>query len=443
MNLSRLNSLGERVRRYLSERLESVLQKRSGFKLLPIVGNGLSRLARGEAPSWDEWIRRAFVLVGEQPERFDSLKRQGFEHPEILQYIFQRAAELSKTSPGIEEDSWRWFGQKLFDLQPSNIHMALALMADRHVATTNYDDLLELAAFSVHRYSAKYVLKPLNLGPHILPSPFPPSTEDLVIWKLHGSLPIPNSDGRRNPAEFERWIREKSYEQLVATSSVYRNAALVGDTRPFLHLQPQFDYDDSLCLFVGASLTSAELVLMRMLYNRWGGGGNLVTLNVHRPADQQIRFRELGIQTVDLPLGLAANTWRRKLADIILLELLLERISIHPSKKTEAQKFLAAAYDELPVNALLQVSFANVFPVVGCVGPLQTTRLIGLSDPMQQEAFHSPAMATRIPDPAEAETLISDASLGQVGNPVLVWDALGLPSAVIAEIGDDARELYP
>src|SRR5271165_4925282 len=213
MNVVGTQSLGERIRTRLREGVESALKGRSGFKLLPVVGNGLSRLALGNAPSWDEWIRRVLELIGEPPEMFDSLRRQGFEHPEILNYIFEKAAELARTSPGVEKNSWRWFGEQLYGLQPSNIHMALVSMAHCHIATTNYDDLLELAAFNVRRYSPQYVLKPLDSGPSVLPSPYPPNTEDLVIWKLHGSLPVPDSHGRRHPAEFEHWIEKGCYRQ--------------------------------------------------------------------------------------------------------------------------------------------------------------------------------------------------------------------------------------
>ena len=256
--------------------------------------------------------------------------------------------------------------------------------------------------------------------------------------ELHGSLPVPNSSGKLDQAKFNSWLTKKGYQQLVATSASYRSAALTTALPHLNHVRTAFEHDDNLCLFLGTSLTSAELVLLRLLYSRWGDHKNLLILNICAPAEErQIRFAELGIQTLNLPKGLAGNPARRVLAHIVLLDIILDKITLPEYRREQAKKYLIDAYNELPVNSLTNIAMANTVPVVGCVGTLQTTRVIGLAEAAQQEAFHAPAKATRTPNSNEAEVLISDASMGQGGNPLLVWDAMGLPAAVVAEIGDD------
>lgn len=299
---------------------------------------------------------------------------------------------------------------------------------------------MEAAAFDSRRYHPNYVLEPFNTPHKKPPHHFPPMNKELVIWKLHGSLPIPHSDGKLDQAEFENWLDRRGYQQLIATSASYRSAsaALAMQFPHFSDLLADLTHSDKLCLFLGTSLTSAELIIFSLLYSRWRDPKNLFILNISAPAEErQIRFAELGIQTLNLPKGLAGNPSRRHLAYIVLLQILLDKIALPEERRDQAKKYLSDAYEELLVNSLTHIPVANTVPIVGCVGPVQITRVIGLADAAQQEAFHAPAKATRTPKSNEAEILISDASMGQVGNALLVWDAMELPVAVIAEIGDD------
>ncbi|MBZ5658825.1 MAG: hypothetical protein LAO08_00315 [Acidobacteriia bacterium] len=367
---------------------------------------------------------------------FDCFRRRGFEHPEILHFIFGKAKEEQ------EQNIWHQFAKDLYALKPSELHRALVLMADRRIATTNYDVLLELAAHDVRRYDPMYVMEPIGGSGRNPPDPYPPRGEELVILKLHGSLPPPKGDGSHTSEMVDQWIESASYRQLVTTSVVYRTTALGPSVEdrllPFFEFRAALERDDHVFVFLGTSLTPAELILMRFLYSRWGARKNLIILDVRANAEPTIRFQELGIDTLWLPQGLAAAPERMRLAYIVLLELLLDRIDIKTDRKKRASDSLKLAYRELPFNDLVKSPLSNISPVVCCVGPLQTSRVIGIAQPAQQETFHGPPEATRAPDSKEKELLISDSSLGQGGNPLLVWDAMGLPSAVVAEIGDDA-----
>jgi SIR2-like domain len=415
-------------------------------KVLPIVGNGLSRLTFGVETSWDSWIRRALCIAGKRSELFDSLKRRGFDHPEILHHALKAAASLGADDQRIRK-IWSWFAKRLYAMETSHIHRALALMADSQIATTNYDVLLELAASDVGRYSPNHVMKPHNGNDEMLPAQYPPKDDKLIISKLHGSLPSPDIKGRLKVDRLREWINAKSYNHLITTSAVYRSATLGAGAAlrllPFFEFQTALEREDNLCLLVGTSLSSAELVLLRMLYNRWGNRRNLVIFHISHPGDPQIRFDELGIAEVSIPLGLAAHPWRRRLAHIAFLELLLDRVFIPEPRKKLAHDYLKKAYDELEgsLGPDLKPTFLpqlkKLEPVVGCVGSLQTTRVIGLKNPAEQERSFKPEKATVAPRARLKETLISDASLGQGGNPIIVWDALGIPSAIVAEVGDD------
>lgn len=423
------DSLHARITEVLSRQLDSFLGSQSDLKLIPVIGNGLSRLAVGKGLSWDDWIRDSLVQVGEPRELFDALRRRGLEHPEILHFVFEISA-----GRGLARESWKSFAETLYSLSPSHLHNAIALMSSDQVATTNYDDLLEMAAVATKRYSPQYVVD-LPAG---TPLPiYPSKMDELLIWKLHGTLPVPDISGNRGTSALQQWLDSESFSKLIATSGSYRSTALSGDLRRLGQLQSELEHVDTLFLFLGTSMTAAELVILRMLYNRTVTRRNLLLMRIASPGDRPIRFSELGIEVIDVPLGLGAGSSRRKLAHIILLELLLDRIRLSDVKTVAAKKELELCYSELPKNDRVGASLRDIAPIVACVGPLQITRVVGLSQPAEQEAFHAPLKATASPDSLASEILISDSGLGQGGNPLVVWDAVDIPSSILAEIGDD------
>ncbi len=387
-------SLRDRIHDQLEPQIVRFLRGKPRLKLVPIVGNGITRMAGGD--SWDKWIRKVLGIV-DQPERFDALRRKGFEHPEILNYAFEKATESHL------QEMWRQFAAQLYGLSPSNLHQAIALMADCHIATTNYDDLLERGAGD--RYNPDYVIKPESK----LPDPYAPQPGDVVISKLHGSLPPKD--------ELEEWIKNKGYDNLITTSVSYKKAVFrpKGTPGPFVRLEEALEQDDHIFLFLGTSLTPAELFLFRILYRRQNPPDNLATLHFGSDADPPIRLEELGIKPFTVHRGLASSADRRKLAYLVLLKLLLDKIDIPDDRKAKADESLRNGHAALPCNLLVNRRLGEISPVVGCIGPLQVSRVIGIKTAPQEEAFFGPVEGSAEPGSAQTEDLISDAAIGQGG----------------------------
>jgi len=128
-------------------------------------------------------------------------------------------------------------------------------------------------------------------------------------------------------------------------------------------------------------------------------------LVIEPSADPLHRFKLLGINVIQLPLGLVASPKKRALAFLALLDLLLERNLIECPERDKAKQAIKTGYEECGKNQFLGQVLHLISPKICCVGQLAKGRLIGLSDAAAQETFHGPAAASAAPD-SDPEVLI-------------------------------------
>lgn len=415
-----------KIRKHLQKELEKFPVN---LKLVPIVGNGLTALASKRPYFWSNWASDALKSVGDEAGKLNALKRHGYDLPEIFSYAFDKTRDDAAGQRVI----WKPLIKEVKKLTPTPLHYALACLASE-VVTTNYDTLLERAAVKIRRYDPSCVFTPFGAPPELKPI----NQQVLSIFKLHGTLPIPNLDGNTSTYRFAKWLRDQGFEETITTSDDYRNLALKSDSALtlLLRFRSLLESSDRVFLFLGSSLTAAEVVLMRMLYNRRANYKNLYAFQIINNSDPLYRLQELGIQSIRMPIGLASGA-RRMLAHIVLLEMLSNRIKCPDKRRSQAKTMLLKALDRLKENRLVNKKLHQITPVVGCVGQLAMARVVALDKPARQEMFHSACTGTAKPHSIERVLLISDQSSGQAGTPVLVWNALGLPCSIVSEVGDD------
>lgn len=434
-------TLGDRIRDKLDTQLVSYFKNKtlpnSGYQLVPILGNSLTMIAAelqgGNGLSWKAWMSEALKIAREERHSVDSLTRRGSTLPEIFSYALDTAGCDTK-----RYEIWRILFNKAKVLEPTGIHRALVNMANT-IGTTNYDDLIEAAAVIEGNYSREHVVLP----PAEDPKHFECSMQSFTrIYKLHGSLPFPSVCGKRaEESDFDKWITEEKHKETIATSKTYQKYAYLKKEK-FLEkvkdLIEVLNKNETLVLFFGTGLTSDELVLMRLL-NELDSLANKCMLVVTYPDDPLHRFKMLGINMIELPIGLVGSPRKRALAFLTFLNLLLERnyINCPNSSQAKAKKALEDGFNECDKDTSLDdKKLSKISPVVCAVGQSAKGRLIGLHEAAAQEAFHSPGLASAVPD-GDPEILIVDQVQGQACTPALIWDAIGLPCSLVSEIGDD------
>lgn len=213
------------------------------------VGNGITRLANPDAPSWRSWI----APLVEQKQNFSNKNYKPGEYllehlelPEIFDYLEQIGANID----------YRGIWSKLWEStecsKPSLLHRTL-LSFFNLLVTTNYDTLLERAGLellSTGYLEKLYVIyfvgstdspvwkcityenqngkivwdgddRPLeNL------KEFPKleqGSNSRIVLKLHGTFTLPSPDNINDdgPRE-ETWLRDRAWDSTVTSSAAYQ-----------------------------------------------------------------------------------------------------------------------------------------------------------------------------------------------------------------------------
>lgn len=388
------------------------LRARRPLPLLPFVGNGLTLLAEGLAPETDEQIDRLqwrkLLESALAPTNYtvESLERRGYDYPLILSF----AKELN---PGT--DIWSQLRRATQELTPTDLHKLLVRVSQRAIATTNFDSLLERSVEEGRNFgvvNCPVTVKVQQSG-----------GDHLRIFKLHGTMPdgdsgqgsVPPKHVIADRSQYERWSRYTNRTFLKYFGGI------------------RSEMEGALCLFIGLRMGADELVLQRLLHQS-SGAKCIVTFS--KPNEPSFRWNMMGFDVIDIPVGLAASHQKKRLALLVLIECLLKHQVVKCSDGAGLAAQIDSLYESTPKNPLVNLRVDLVAPVVSAAGQVAHTRLFGLNGPPRQEAFHSLLKATLSPTETP-DYLLVDQVGGQVGTPSLVWDAIGLPTRLIAQVGDD------
>lgn len=435
--------------------IDGDLRDATGLRLVPLVGNGLSRLAlrhsKGTDLSYDEIVQELARDV--KLASLHHLRAHGYAVDEVFREAAGRAHRNGDDDRirRVLRDLWITFK----DVEPSPLHRQVARLG-RAFVTTNYDLLLELALHQVDRYTPNgpWPPRPMKRGSADL-YPFPPPEKyplkNPPLYKIHGSFPDLNDDGTLlDLGQINRWLGSGD-----PTSDVVPHRDLI------VIDQETYDYwswycpenrfakkfegplkvlDDpgNLIVALGHGLSAEERILFRLreLVGRRSSEGRQVSARGIIPVfatdiDQPIV--RLPYSIVRIHPALAGSPPKRELALILLLSALVERGII----EAEPMDVDLSAAHELAWVAELE-------PQTVMMGQLALHTNRGYEDAPAQERAYSPGVADWTPGITERQPLEMREPFGDALVPALLWNAIDLPCALEGRVGwDDAgRAVY-
>jgi hypothetical protein len=409
-----------------------------------IVGNGVTRnavsLTDGSTAglSWEAWLDGSKALPSGISVAY--LRRLGYSMADVFQYAARYLIGAGMTSQ--YKELWKRLYDSTSRSSPSAVHEAmLAFDPAPTIVTTNFDDLLEMAAPSAEVVS--FSTQNVDQG-QLLSWPFlqVPKARPAII-KIHGSF-FPRS----TPDAFQRWWADDGPKtHTVVTREVYEKVAFADkfdDTyRLVLDL---LEEPRNLGIMIGLGFGGEELILSRLFMKAARGAGRyapIVVLTTEAPSDPLFRYeRYLPLRAVRIPLGLVASPETRALGWVAALQ----EIGGLRGKGTAK---LGSLDHKIRQKDIAARDIGETTPLVVSIGQISLNRVIGLEDALAQESAYAPNRIRRSkeefswgPDGLGGEHVLSVSELGgQSTVPALVWDALAIPTALAArlhadEIGD-------
>jgi sugar/nucleoside kinase (ribokinase family) len=444
-------TLETRIRIAVKGALEKALEKAlgelkskypDGRELAFLVGNGLTRTAAelegSPSLSWAGLCRNALTTARVE-HSLEYLASLGYDYSEIFEYALRRAEDKDKATV------WRDFWKRLSEIPPSFAHRVLVSSACP-IVTTNYDDLFEQAA-ETSVPPVKLARRALEVGDTAEQSAFTrvhSSPGGLPLFKIHGSLPP-----RKPPEGPKDWLEEKGHKKTVAELKSYQTIALCDDDVFFgdrLFGPVRAALQGKTVLVLGLGLQAEELVLARLLTGVMGYQSAeptyrspiLLALVVEPDSHPLHHLERWGIMPIRVPIGLVSSATSRLLATLILLkELSLKHNKDQPVALAE---FYIEQLRECPkLLSRTGDSPRHAYPRILAVGQAAWSRVLGFEEALAQERAYSPTKAQALPwaPDGSPRPLITEDPGGQALVPVLVWDALRIPSALVSRIYTD------
>jgi hypothetical protein len=431
------------------------LRDAASLRLVPLVGNGLSRFAlrhsKGTDLSYNEIVEQLARDVG--LASLDHLRARGYAVDEV----FREAASRAHKNEGddrirqVLRDLW----DAVRDVEPAPLHRQIAHLG-RAFLTTNYDLLLELALHRVGRY------RPNGRWPHPRMTKgsadsfrFPPPGDyprnHPPLYKIHGSFPDLHDDGTLpDSGEINRWLRGAGPTAGVVP---HRDLIVIDQEtydywswycpedkfkRKFSGPLKVLDDPNNLVVALGHGLSSEERILFRLreLVGRGAAEGRQLSARGLIP----VFATDIDEPTVRLPYAivrihpaLAGSPPKRELALMLLLSALVER------------EILDTRLTEVETNSFPELAWAGrIDAQTVMMGQLALHTNRGYEDAPAQERAYSPRAASWAPGMKENYFLETKEPFGDALVPSLLWDAIDLPCALEGRLGwDDAgRAVY-
>lgn len=198
-----------------------------------LVGNGITRLALSNSPSWFQWIKELWGEIDPQipfeymlmrdvslPECINYLNKQAEDDKKKLELIFYKLwkyTELSKIPNEIDKSPKK---DNEIDLR---FH-ALCVKNFKYIFTTNYDTLFERTCKKLGYNVVLYEFTPMsfNRNPNFLYYGSK-NANSIFLIKLHGTFPFDHIAQNRDPIDtiFRNWYNNKGPDKLVAGITQY------------------------------------------------------------------------------------------------------------------------------------------------------------------------------------------------------------------------------
>lgn len=259
-----------------------------------LVGAGISQ--RRGMPGWGELVRRLILAWKEydlspvaqrlSADNYVRLWRSTFSGDlDLVSYLRRRASNAETPSFGelLYSALYTSPSGRDFAPEPDYVHRHLVALFRHHpnrIWTTNYDDLLERAA-----YLNSQECKPLDPVRHR-------ATGELLIAHLHGFVPPrPRAEGHPDPREASVILAEDDYHAIATDVAGWTN-------REFFRL-----FDDHRALILGMSLGDPNVrrVLMARAQSLRSGSHRQTAEPEHFAVLPTVLEQDLGLTGVHTP----------------------------------------------------------------------------------------------------------------------------------------------
>lgn len=422
-----------------------------------VIGNGLTRMASDLTPnasglSYSEWVNG--FLINIQPilkHDVSYLQKRGYAHAEILSYAI---AEAYKQGDEAIKKAWKTLYDRIQATEPTAIHTLLAEKCNS-LLTTNYDDLLEVAALKTARgYKAyAYDCEENKFNTHTITSNDSNTRKNsnLTIYKLHGGFGL--TDGRLsrryNGTTFENWYQyNKPWRKSTPRSSPARGPKAVIASQDQYQQASQHYYQTEVyralrnllknktVILLGLGFGAGETLLQALLLQ--AQPASVLSLAVEPSLDPLWKYEVYSNwKAIRVPLGLVASPQSRLLTVLLFLQKLqiLKSDEVDEIVECPSQWIKTANNEYLP----------RIVPLIIAPGQASVNRVLGLENGISQERAYSPAHASSGQEYPSwihgGETHTKPLSNVEVGGqslvPCLVWDALSIPCSIAGKIGAD------
>jgi len=215
----------------LKELFESHQFKNSAL----MAGNGLTRLALVNSPSWYQWVERLWGEI-DPAIPFDYVTMRDVSLPECINYLHKQTENDKEKQKSIYKLLWKSTEKAPIpadiNKEPHNLEMDLRFHAFcvehfKIIFTTNYDTLFERTCkklnFNVEIF--EFLPERVNKKPYKLKFGDKQSPT-ITLVKLHGTFPFNHITSSDIPTEkvFNTWYDDGGPEKIVAGVKQYEKA---------------------------------------------------------------------------------------------------------------------------------------------------------------------------------------------------------------------------
>lgn len=417
-----------------------------------LAGNGLTRTAMalkwGTGYSWDDWLDNCLQSAGAEVTSA-YLRNMNYNSAEIFEYALHRARPEEKAK------SWETLWNRIKATEPSPLHEAVVALGVP-ILTTNYDDLFERAIASQGREPLVWALTAGSGSPGWSVYPEGANREPKDVYKLHGGF------GRTHEMSFDEWMKGQPWISPEPTASGYedgelgpRNTIAYRGQYEKVALAPGTDFEKyfgpvrsvlrgKAVILVGLGFTAEEITVSRLLRE---AKAKVIVLTVDPPLDPLWRYRRfVESRVIRIPLGLASSPASRVFAMLVGLRLILKRFNPAPGRpdlpvelEGIIEAFLTNHANSSPEAARGYARLDDRYPRIVSVGQASVNRVLGLENAVAQERAYSPTTNFALTwTPQGDRRFLTNLEVGgQSLVPCLVWDALRIPSALVAPLHAD------
>ena len=411
------------LKKYLDEDIGKAGAQIKSENIALILGNGCTRLALNNSPSWDKWIKTLWENIDPKIP-FEYMQLRDVTLPESIQYLINYTDSIGDPTDRKEKQKyiykslWATTEQIEIDDVKSSFH-EMCITSFNTIFTTNYDTLIERICLknniSVHLYPIGYHERGVEReGVTLTPNLHKKPKSEIKLIKLHGTFPFDhlNANYSNSPQDFlfNTWWDNGHYKDIVAGVREY--SKMYPSTRDIIDDLRSNDPDIKSIeglIFLGYGMKSEDDIVIQLLSRL----GHQMRHSMTYGGDEvdELRYSgNWGIPHLSIPASYGDEKVNRYDAHCHFINLFANRNI--PNLRC----------DEVNHRCILigQASFANVIRIDEPPAQERSYRIVQEKDSQGKKVEYNTSYVA-----------------GQVLSPTLLLDAWGLKSLFVSAIGYD------